>query len=42
MTTKAMKAMGIDPNDFECILDEEDVLNGYFDDCLVMDEEDDE
>ena len=37
-----MKALGVDDGDFECILAEDDVLGGYFDDCLPIDEEDDE
>ena len=42
MTQKQMKALGVDDGDFECILAEDDVLGGYFDDCLPIDEEDDE
>lgn len=42
MTAKQMRQMGIDPDDFECILDEEDILGGYFDDCLVIDDDEEE
>jgi hypothetical protein len=33
--------MGIDPNDFECILDQEDVM-GYLDDCVLTEDDDEE
>ena len=40
MTKKQMRQMGIDPDDFECILDQEEVMD-YLDD-LVLAEYDDE
>ena len=33
-----MRQMGIDPNDFECILDQEDVMD-YLDDLVLAEEE---
>ena len=41
MTKKQMKQMGIDPNDFECILDQEDVMD-YLDDLVLAEEEEEE
>ena len=40
MTKQMMRQMGIDPDDFECILDQEEVMD-YLDD-LVLAEDDDE
>jgi len=41
MTKKQMRQMGIDPNDFECILDQEDVMD-YLDDLVLAEEEEEE
>ena len=41
MTKKMMRQMGIDPNDFECILDQEDVMD-YLDDLVLAEEEEEE
>jgi len=40
MTKKQMRQMGIDPDDFDCILEQEEVMD-YLDD-LVLAEYDDE
>ena len=42
MTQKQMKALGVDGDDFECILAEDDVLGGYYDDCLPIDDDEEE
>lgn len=41
MTKKQMKQMGIDPDDFECILDQEEVMD-YLDDLVLADDDDEE
>lgn len=43
MTKKQMRQMGIDPNDFECILSDTDVVD-YFgaDDLMIAYREDEE
>lgn len=41
MTTKQMKQMGIDPSDFDCILDDQDVY-GILDGDVIVDDEEEE
>ena len=41
MTKKQMRQMGIDPDDFECILEQEDVMD-YLDDLVLAEEEEEE
>ena len=42
MTQKQMKALGVDDGDFECILAEDDVLGGYFDEYVEVEDDYDE
>jgi len=40
MTRKQMKEMGIDPNDFIILLEDEDIIN--IEDAIIIDDEDEE